>query len=555
MPNTSQKMRAIDLYSGVGGWSLGLRLAGIDVIASYERWGIANETNFKNNQHPTQTVDIRRLALSELPKNVDIVVGSPPCTQFSYSNRGGNGDLADGLQDIIKFLSIVEYLKPKLWAMENVPRVSKVIEKELKPGGKLEQFKHLNISTKIINMEEFGLPQRRKRCIAGNIDFELLESYRAHLPRRTLGEVIAALAEENILDPIYGISLNHTELRDHVVEDVLSTEEVRINRASKTCHPVYNAMAFPDPLTRSVRTITATCTRVSRESIVIETPHRANIFRRLTIRERAALQGFPINFQFYGETYGQKIKMVGNAVPPAFSYYVAQAILGKEAEALPSLLSLSKRLTTPNPLSQSAKPEKPGIRYLTNRTFRFAIPSLRLKSGVRFELGNSFIDEKANWRAAFFFGTSKSIHSLELNAETTHFLLKHLSSDSKAAVLRETGKLTDQLKTVDVLNLQRVWNHTGPSGTHPFSLLDTLDQAGSAMISTLLESIPSASSLVAELVKWQYSDKANSLPGLTKLEKNAHLVLAGIFVCATANDEIEKRMENARTQAKLSISN
>ncbi|EIX9399514.1 TPA: DNA cytosine methyltransferase [Pseudomonas aeruginosa] len=555
MPNTSQKMRAIDLYSGVGGWSLGLRLAGIDVIASYERWGLANETNFKNNQHQAQTVDIRRLALSELPKNVDIVVGSPPCTQFSYSNRGGNGDLADGLQDIIKFLSIVDYLKPKLWAMENVPRVTKVIEKELQPGGKLEQFQHLNISTKIINMEEFGLPQRRKRCIAGNIDFALLESYKAYLPRRTLGEIITALTEENVLDPIYGINVRHSELRDHVVEDVLSAEEVRINRANKTCHPVYNSMAFPDPLNKSVRTITATCTRVSRESIVIEAPHHENIFRRLTIRERAALQGFPINFQFYGETYGQKIKMVGNAVPPAFSYYVAQAILGKEAKDVPSLSSLSKQLTTPNPLSQSAKPEKPGIRYLTNRTFRFAIPSLRLKSGVRFELSNSFIGEEANWKAAFFFGTSKSIHSLELNAKTVSFLLKHLSLDSKAAILEEVGKLIDRLKAVDFLNLQRVWNHTGPSGTHPFSLLDTLDQAGNAMISALIKSVPSSSSLVSELVKQQYKDKANSLPGLSKLEKNAHLVLAGVFVCATANDEIDKRMENARAQAKLLVCN
>lgn len=38
-------LRAIDLYSGVGGWSLGMRLAGINVVASYERWGPANETS------------------------------------------------------------------------------------------------------------------------------------------------------------------------------------------------------------------------------------------------------------------------------------------------------------------------------------------------------------------------------------------------------------------------------------------------------------------------------------------------------------------------------
>ncbi|HUE90714.1 DNA (cytosine-5-)-methyltransferase [Pseudomonas sp.] len=552
MPNALKNFRAIDLYSGVGGWSLGLRLAGIDVIASYERWGLANETNFKNNQHQAQTVDIRRLDLSELPPNVDIIVGSPPCTQFSYSNRGGNGDLADGLQDIIKFLSIVDHIKPKLWAMENVPRVAKVIEHELKEGGKLERFKHLNIATKVINMEDFGLPQRRKRCIAGNIDFKLLESYGAYLPKRTLGEVIVALSEENILDPIYGIQINKNELRDHVVEDVLSAEEVRINRAGKICHPVYNSMAFPDPLNRSVRTITATCTRVSRESIVIEPPLSPNNLRRLTIRERAALQGFPVNFQFYGETYGQKIKMVGNAVPPAFSYYIAQAMLNRKASEVPSLTSFSKRLTSPHPLSQSAKPEKPGIRYPKNRTFRLAIPSLRLKSGVRFELGNSFIGEEPRWRTAFFFGTSKSIHSLELNNDALSFLLSRLSPITNAAILEEISSLTDQLKSVDFCNLQRVWNHSGPSGTHPFSLLDTLSKAGASMISRLEEREPAPSDLVSELIRAQYKDDAASLPGLTKLSKNAHLILAGVLVCATANNEIENRAKTIGLQPIIS---
>ena len=65
MDRKSTKLRAIDLYSGVGGWSLGLRLANVEVVASYEKWGPANETNFKNNFHQAQTVDIRRLALAD----------------------------------------------------------------------------------------------------------------------------------------------------------------------------------------------------------------------------------------------------------------------------------------------------------------------------------------------------------------------------------------------------------------------------------------------------------------------------------------------------------
>jgi DNA (cytosine-5)-methyltransferase 1 len=295
MAKRTKRLRAIDLYSGIGGWALGLQLAGIEVVASYEYWGPANETNFKNNRHQAQTVDIRRLGLDELPADIDIVVGSPPCTQFSFSNRGGNGDIADGMKDIVKFLTIVDYLQPVAWAMENVPRVAKIIEDELHPGGRLRRFRHLNIIPHVINMEDFGLPQRRSRCIAGNFSIDLLAAYASKTSKRTLGQVVTALAAEPVNDPIYGLVLPKNELRDHVIEDALNVEEVRINRANKISHPVYNSMPFPDRLDRSVRTITATCTRVSRESIVIEDPIKTASFRRLTIREKGLGDGVCVN--------------------------------------------------------------------------------------------------------------------------------------------------------------------------------------------------------------------------------------------------------------------
>src|ERR1043166_2753865 len=321
-----RKPRAIDLYSGVGGWSLGLRLAGIEVVGSYDIWGAANETNLKNNSHQAQTVDIRRLSREEVPRGIDIVVGSPPCTQFSFSNRGGGGDIADGLEDIIRFLRIVDHVRPRLWAMENVPRVAKIIEAELKRGGRLAKFSHLRCSTHVVDMSEYGLPQRRRRCIAGNFDIELLQSYRTRACLRTLGDVITALAADPVADLTFGIELPHDEVTDHVEEDMLSAEEVRINRANKLNHTVYNAMPFPDPFDRPVRTMTATCTRVGRESIVIAAPGEPDGYRRLTLRERASLQGFPITYQFYGASYGAKLRMIGNAVPPPFAYLMGHVL-------------------------------------------------------------------------------------------------------------------------------------------------------------------------------------------------------------------------------------
>src|SRR5262249_35069574 len=153
--------------------------------------------------------------------------GSPPCTQFSYANRGGGGDIKDGLYDIIKFLKIVKYLKPKFWVMENVPRVAAILKKERTPRETLGDFGGLGISYCVVNMQDFGLPQRRRRCIAGKFDLDLLQSYGRKKSAPTLGAIVKALAAKDVVDPLYGIRVERNELHDHVTEDYLNDEETR----------------------------------------------------------------------------------------------------------------------------------------------------------------------------------------------------------------------------------------------------------------------------------------------------------------------------------------
>lgn len=533
-------MRAIDLYSGVGGWSLGLRLAGIEIVASYERWGPANETNFKNNLHQAQTVDIRRLTFAELPEDIDVVVGSPPCTQFSFSNRGGSGDLDDGLEDIIRFLSIVDHLRPKAWAMENVPRVAPIIRKELLEGGRLHQFAHLGLEPHVVNMEDFGVPQRRRRCIAGNFDFSLLQSYSSETPRRTLGQVVAALAADPVIDPLYGLEIPHGDLLDHEAEAALNMEEVRINRAAKVTHPVYNSMPFPDPLDRSVRTITATCTRVSRESIIIAVPNAPETFRRLTVRERASLQGFPITFQFYGESYAQKLRMVGNAIPPAFSFLVAQAFMGRKPEDLPTLPSAALGLKSPTPPPAKTIPDQPGATYPITRNFRFAITSLRLKSGVRFELVNIVASDHVDWRVAFWFGTSKSIQTLPLDERQYRDLCAELPASVTEACSVPLARLVDFIRGADVNNMQTLWSHQGPGETRAFMLLDELAEVGDLVKAALAPHDAPAQAAITEAVTRAFGEDLADIPGVPKLVRNAPLILAGLLIGSLANVELAK---------------
>lgn len=546
----AKTIRAIDLYSGVGGWSVGLRLAGVEVVASYELWGPANETNFKNNSHHAQTVDIRRLAVDDLPPDIDVVVGSPPCTQFSYSNRGGGGDLADGLKDIIRFLTIVDHLKPRMWAMENVPRVAKIIDKELEPGGVLAEFAHLGCTTHVVDMADYGIPQRRHRCIAGNFDIELLKSFMpaAHAP--TLGAVVAALAANPVVDPLYGLSIPRPDLIDHVEEDLLSSEEVRINRANKMTHTVYNSMPFPDPMDRTVRTITATCTRVSRESIVIAVPGQIDAYRRLTLRERACLQGFPITFQFYGANYGQKLRMIGNAVPPAFSYLMGHVLQGHQAKDAPSLCHAARNLKHPKPIPLETPPDRAGARYAATRTFKFAVPSLQLKSGVRFELANDCAGDIVIWRMAFYFGTSKAIHSIPLSEETAGCLERAASLAMKAVVAPYLERIGQFVENADIANMQAVWTHRRPGGTRAFMLLDKLDEIGSAMANAIAPHSDEASRLIEAIIQHHYGASAAALPGLAKLERNSATILAGLFIGSTVNPLLLARAHSGHTRER-----
>lgn len=528
-------MKAIDLYSGIGGWSLGLQLAGIEVVASYERWGPANETNFKNNRHQAQTVDIRMLSPQNLPQEVDIIVGSPPCTQFSYSNRGGNGDIKDGLQDIKKFFSFVEHIRPKFWAMENVPRAAKVILEELKSGGELEEYNHLAMTMRVVNMEDFGLPQRRKRSIIGNLDFDLLTSYSNNSVKKKLRQVVSALSLDNIIDPIYGIPLKKSEIVDHVCESSLNEEEIRINRSNKTLHPVYNSMPFPDQMDRSVRTITATCTRVSRESVIIESPEIAGAFRRLTVRERASLQGFPITFQFYGSSYSQKLKMIGNAVPPLFSFYIGHSFLNTDADLIPDISDRANKFNPPESSPKVTVPDQPGRKYPLGRSFRFSIPSLRLKSGVRFELANKNPDGEIDWAIKFFFGTSKSIQSLDLQEKTLRRVLNGLQDSDLLPILNRLSELRTFLKLADLKNLQTLWAHKGPGETRAFILLDVLNATGSGIRDILDNSKFEYSNLIEAILVDQFGKILDEVPGIPKLLRNSNLILAGILIGSTTN--------------------
>lgn len=120
----------IDLFSGCGGFSCGFVEAGWRVVASVEWSYWAHTTYCCNIPHRQEaplhvySCDITKLTGREILfnaglKEVDCIIGSPPCQSFSMSGKREVGDTRDNL--LWEFGRLVKEIQPKNWTMENVP--------------------------------------------------------------------------------------------------------------------------------------------------------------------------------------------------------------------------------------------------------------------------------------------------------------------------------------------------------------------------------------------------------------------------------------------------
>lgn len=518
---------AIDLYSGIGGWTLGMKLSGIRNIASYEWWNEANLTHNINFGTNHKEINIREIDVQRdlnFDEKIDFVVGSPPCTQFSFANRGGNGDIQDGLVDIYKFLETVEYLKPRYWAMENVPRVAKILAQEL-DNGSLTRFRNLVKVIKVIDSADYGTPQNRKRMIAGNFPEKLFDSYKSKIKQITLGEVLEALSANPISDPNYGYISDRKQVTELDNEANLTIDEERINRDSKTYHPVYNKMAFPDKLDRPSRTITATCTRVSRESIIINSK---NGFRRLNVRERGVIQGFPITYQFYGRSLNSKFKMIGNAVPPIVTYYIFQSMM----EVSPSDIKLPNESDyfheKPSLKAYKSNLGLPKRKYPLNRKFQFSVPHLRYGSGVRFELSNDPKSDSFDWSFKFFYGNSKNIKQIPLDQEISNSLSPVLNTTRNEIFTKSVEELTKEYHNLSSQKLQETWISTSDN----FKVFEFLDKVG-VCVNQIMEEA-NLEGFNSNLVESIVNEKN------VKLNENRESILTGFYFLSKLNQKLFK---------------
>ena len=117
------RCRAVDLFCGVGGLSAGLTSAGIDVVAAFDNWPVAVDTYCRNlGDHAFQIdlLDISNAVNFVSDYTPDVIVGGPPCQDFSSAGNRIEGEKASLT---VAFARIVDACAPPFFLMENVPRV------------------------------------------------------------------------------------------------------------------------------------------------------------------------------------------------------------------------------------------------------------------------------------------------------------------------------------------------------------------------------------------------------------------------------------------------
>src|SRR5690606_28003808 len=160
----------IDLFSGCGGHSYGLEMAGHKCLLGVDANQDALDSFALNHPHANVfSADIKTLKPAKLKellrgKSIDMVVGGPPCQGFSTVGRG---QVEDERNQLFKeFVRIVKLTQPKIILFDNVTGL--VAKKNAKILSQIfAYFERLgyNMDARILSAEEFGVPEKRRRAI------------------------------------------------------------------------------------------------------------------------------------------------------------------------------------------------------------------------------------------------------------------------------------------------------------------------------------------------------------------------------------------------------
>ncbi|MCD7848160.1 MAG: DNA cytosine methyltransferase [Oscillospiraceae bacterium] len=328
-------MNVISLFSGCGGLDLGFEKAGFSIPVANEYDPTIYET-FKVNHVNTHLIegDIRQITRDDitpfLTEEVDGIIGGPPCQ--SWSEAGALRGIEDSRGQLFyDYIRILKEFMPKFFLAENVSGMLANRHNEaVKNILKMFDEAGYNVSLTLVNAKDYGVAQERKRVFyIGfrkdlNVDFAFPKgSTEKDCDKITLRDTIWDLQKaavpalkNNQHNPA---AINNNEYFVGAYSPIFMSR----NRVKSWDEQAFTVQAsgrqcqLHPQAPKMVKYGKDDCRFV---------PGKENLYRRMTIREVARVQGFPDSFQFIYSDTNNAYKMIGNAVPINLAFEVATAI-------------------------------------------------------------------------------------------------------------------------------------------------------------------------------------------------------------------------------------
>ncbi|WP_339726835.1 DNA cytosine methyltransferase [uncultured Gimesia sp.] len=328
-------MKAIDFFCGAGGLTHGLLNAGIEVVGGFDIDEECRETYEHNNAASFHSIDIRDVSLKELKsrsrlRKFDNVLfaGCAPCQPFSQQRKSETVHHSTTL--LTAFGRLIEEALPRAVVIENVPGMARV-----KGFSTFRRFLHMlekngyGYVYDVLDAKKFGVPQNRRRLVliairSKEVSIPINTHGRDLQPFRTVRDAISHFPE-------VAAGKTHPKVPNHSTANI---SEINLQRLQYTplnggdrrtwpkrlqldCHKngyeghtdVYGRMFWDLP----APTLTARCYSISNGRYGHPEQDRA-----ISLREAAALQSFPDNYQFFGSNT-HIAQQIGNAVPVRFA--------------------------------------------------------------------------------------------------------------------------------------------------------------------------------------------------------------------------------------------
>ena len=338
---------AVDLFSGAGGLSLGLKRAGFVIAGAIENDPVAVRT-YRHNlgdhviEAPIESVSgagVRRRFNIE-QGGCALLAGGPPCQGFSVQRNGPRHDARNAL--VLEYLRLVKQIRPRFFLLENVPGLTfsaarPLLSHFIDTAVKLGYAIHL----RKLDAVYYGVPQFRLRTImVGELTNGQPPIFQFPLQRydksswKTVRDAIGDLDSPPLDGSEHGAIKNHyresrlskvnQERLKHIPPGGAREDlPVHLQLPCHTNNPthrhldVYGRLIWDKPAV----TITARFDSFTRGRFAHPEEHRS-----LTLREGARIQTFPDEFVFFGNRE-ECARQIGNAVPPKLAEIIGREIV------------------------------------------------------------------------------------------------------------------------------------------------------------------------------------------------------------------------------------